>query len=89
MTTIETTTEPSEAERLLYGPALYLTLPQAASLLGITRRAAETEVTKKGSLWGMPVDQPGGPGGTRRVPTVAIRRLHERLLADTQAEVEQ
>ncbi len=77
--TVTTTTE-TEAERLLSGPQLFLSLRQVGQLFGITYSAAAAAASR-GQLFGLPIVQLNGPTGTRRVPTVAVRALYERVMA--------
>ncbi|MDQ2729290.1 MAG: hypothetical protein M3Y91_15845 [Actinomycetota bacterium] len=67
----------TQTEELLYGdgPA-WLTLGQVAQVLGLSERAAQAAASA-GKLWGLPVEQPSGPRGTRRVPRAAVRELVE------------
>ncbi len=74
-----TTTE-TEAEKMLNGPQLFLSLRQVASLFGLTPSAAAAAASR-GQLFGLPIVQLSGRSGTRRVPTVAVRELYARVMA--------
>lgn len=76
-------------EELLYGPnaPAFITLPQLARVLGITVRAAGAAAAHD-RLWGLPILQPGGPNGIRRVPTAAVRELVEGWRREREPEEE-